>query len=95
MQNTNPKSELPAMKERAKKDKDEEARQKSIDKEGKSRAGRNQPIAHNNTAEGRARNRPVDLDVSNAPKNGSLAKERASGASVHSAKENALPYTKK
>jgi len=33
MQNNNPKSEMPAMKEKAAKDKDKQARQKSIDKE--------------------------------------------------------------
>jgi hypothetical protein len=93
MQNTNPKSELPSMKEKAKKDKDKEARQKSMDEERKSRAGRYQPIPDNNTAEGRDRN-SVGLDVSNAPRKGSLVKDRARGASVHSAKENALPYTK-
>jgi hypothetical protein len=38
MQNTNPKSELPAMKEKAAKDKNKEARQKSIDMERKGRA---------------------------------------------------------
>jgi len=38
MQNSNPKSELPAMKEKAAKDKDKQARQKSIDKERQGRA---------------------------------------------------------
>jgi hypothetical protein len=33
MRNNKPKSEIPAMKERASKDKDKQARQKSIDKE--------------------------------------------------------------
>jgi hypothetical protein len=33
MQNNNPKSEMPAMKEKAAKDKDKQGRQKSIDKE--------------------------------------------------------------
>jgi hypothetical protein len=33
MQNNNPKSEMPAMKEKAAKDKDKQARQKSIDQE--------------------------------------------------------------
>ena len=33
MRNNKPKSEMPAMKEKAAKDKDKQARQKSIDKE--------------------------------------------------------------
>jgi hypothetical protein len=33
MQNNNPKSEMPAMKERAAKDKDKQARNKSIERE--------------------------------------------------------------
>jgi hypothetical protein len=39
MRNSKPKSEMPAMKEKATKDRDKQARQKSIDKEKKGRAG--------------------------------------------------------
>jgi hypothetical protein len=41
MRNNKPKSEMPAMKEKAAKDKDKQARQKSIDKErmGRTRGG--------------------------------------------------------
>jgi hypothetical protein len=39
MRNSKPNSEMPAMKEKAAKDKDKQARQKSIDKEKKGRAG--------------------------------------------------------
>jgi hypothetical protein len=95
MQKTNPKGELPAMKEHAAKDKDEEARQKSIDKERKGRAARYEPIADNEGADGRAQNRPVALEVSNAPANFSHVKDGASDASVYGAKESMPPYKKK
>jgi hypothetical protein len=39
MRNNNPKSELPAMKEKAAKDKNKQARQRSIESEKKGRAG--------------------------------------------------------
>ena len=57
MQNTNPKSELPAIKEKAAKDKDKEGRQKSIDKERKARTDRYAPIADNGVVEGGTRTR--------------------------------------
>jgi hypothetical protein len=39
MRNSKPKSEMPAMKEKATKDKNKQARQKSLDKEKMGRAG--------------------------------------------------------
>lgn len=95
MQNSNPKSDLPAMKEQAAKDKDKEPRQKSTDKERNGRAGRYEPIADNKAADGRVQNRPVALEVSNVPANVSLVKVGASDASVHGAKESMPPYKEK
>jgi hypothetical protein len=82
MQNTNPKSDLPAIKEKAAKDKDREARQQSIDNERKSCAGRYEPTAGNNTAKTGAQNCPITLGVSNARANVPLGKEGASNASA-------------
>ena len=57
--------------------------------------GKSKPIASNATKEGRAQNRRVAFEVTNAPAHVTVITEDASAASTEAAKEGPQPKTKK
>ena len=56
--------------------------------------GKTKPIVSNGTAEGRAQNRRVAFEVSNAPAHVSVVNEAASAASTEAAQQGQQPTTK-